>query len=194
MEKPLAEISECWPTRIVLRLLAANLSTTAKQLSATSVLIQQNQHGDYKQNDMASCAEGLLYKDPTKSERNLFSVSVDFFSEHYANTCVAVLIKRGTCKSLFSFWGQKNFKLRNLPSKTSTLFLSRRSACLFFWTTATKSATILKNFEVNILHIVRKESTLLRGNLCIYKCFMDVLYIFDRVFKKNWEMRPILDR
>ena len=43
-------------------------------LSATSVLIQQNQHGDYKQNDMASFAK-TLYKAPTKSERNVFSVS-----------------------------------------------------------------------------------------------------------------------
>ena len=57
--------------KIILRLLAASLSTTANQLSATSVLIQQNQHGDYKQNDMASFAE-TLYKAPTKSERNLF--------------------------------------------------------------------------------------------------------------------------
>ena len=39
------------------------------QLSATSVLIQQNQHGDCKQNDMASFAEAL-YKVPTKSEKN----------------------------------------------------------------------------------------------------------------------------
>ena len=67
-----------WPTKIILRLLAANLSTSANQLSATSVLIQQNQHGDYKQNDMASFAE-TLYKTPTKSERNFFFVSVDFF-------------------------------------------------------------------------------------------------------------------
>ena len=67
-----------WPTKIILRLLAANLSTTAHQLSATSVLIQQNQHGDYKQNDMAGFAE-TLYKAPTTSERNFFFfVSVDF--------------------------------------------------------------------------------------------------------------------
>ena len=33
-------------------------------------------------------------------------------------------------------------------------------------------------------------STMMKGNLCIYKCFIDVLYIFDRFFKKNWEMRP----
>ena len=37
-----------------------------------------------------------------------------------------------------------------------------------------------------------KESTLWKGNLCIYKCFIDVSYIFDRVFKKNWEMRQII--
>ena len=37
-----------------------------------------------------------------------------------------------------------------------------------------------------------KESTLLKGNLCIYKSFIDVLSIFDRVFKKNWEMRQIV--
>ena len=36
-----------------------------------------------------------------------------------------------------------------------------------------------------------KESTLLKGNLCIYKCFMEVLYISYRAFKINWEMRPI---
>ena len=135
--KPLAEISKMrlqplWPTKIILRLLAANLSTSANQLSATSVLIQQNQHGDYKQNDMASFAE--TYKAPTKSERNLFFVSVDFFihSEQYANTCMAVLIRRVTCKSFFFLFGtNKSLKLRNLPSRTSTLFLSRRSTCPF---------------------------------------------------------------
>ena len=100
-----------WPTKIILRLLAANLSTTANQLSATSVLIQQNQHGDYKQNDMASFAK-TLYKAPTKSERNVFFlwVTVDFLihSEQYANTCMAVLITRVTCKSFFfSFWERR---------------------------------------------------------------------------------------
>ena len=73
--KPLTEICEMhqqpvWPTKIILRLLAGNLSTTANQLSATSVLIQQNRNGDCKQNDMASFAEAL-YKAPTKLERNL---------------------------------------------------------------------------------------------------------------------------
>ena len=94
-----------WPTNIILRLLAANLSTKANRLSATSVLLQQNQHGDCKQNDMASFAEAL-FKAPTKSEWNL---CVDFLihPEQYANTCMAVLIRRVTCESLFSFWGQR---------------------------------------------------------------------------------------
>ena len=112
--KPLAEISKMhlqpvWLTKIILRLLATtNLSTTANQLSATSVLIQQNQHGDNKQNDLASFAEAL-YEAPTKFERNLFFVTVDFLihSEQYANTWMAVLIRRVTCKSLFSFGGQR---------------------------------------------------------------------------------------
>ena len=112
--KPLAAISKMhlqpvWLTKIILRLLAiTNLSTTANQLSTTSVLIQQNQHGDNKRNDMVSFAEAL-YEAPTKSERNLFFVTVDFLihSEQYANTWMAVLIRRVKCKSLFSFGGQK---------------------------------------------------------------------------------------
>ena len=137
--KPLAEISKMrlqplWPTKIILRLLAANLSTSANQLSATSVLIQQNQHGDYKQNDMASFAK-TLYKAPTKSERNVFFSVSDcrFFNsfrtvrEHmygsFDYTC-------DVQKLFFFFLGtKKSLKLRNLPSRTSTLFLPRRSDC-----------------------------------------------------------------
>ena len=71
---------------------------------------------------------------------------------------------------------KKSCKLQNLPSRTSTLFLSRWIGALVLFLTATKSATFLKNFQVTyILHIMLKESTLLKGNLCIYKCFIDVL-------------------
>ena len=128
--KPLAEISKMhlqpvWLTKIILRLLATtNLSTTANQLTATSVLIQQNRHGDNKQNDMASFAEAL-YEVPTKSERNLFFVTVDFLihSEQYANTWMAVLIRRVTCKSLFSFWGQRKVL-------SSEIYLRGRRPCV----------------------------------------------------------------
>ena len=165
-----------WPTKIILRLLAANLSTTANQLSATSVLIQQNQHGDCKKNDMASFAEAL-FKTPTKSELNLLCV-------HISNSPGTVREDMYgsfdyTCdrrRFVFFLRTKKSFKLQNLPSRTSTLFLSRRIGALVLFWTATKSATFLKNFQVTyILHIMLKESTLLKGNLCIYKCFIDVL-------------------
>ena len=147
--KPLAEISKMrlqplWPTKITLRLLAANLSTSTNQLSATSVLIQQNQHGDYKQNDMASFAK-TLYKAPTKSERNVFFlwVTVDFLihSEQYANTCMAVLIKRVTCKSFFSFWGQRKVLSCEIYGRGLRPCFFHGGALVLFWT-ATKSATV----------------------------------------------------
>ena len=154
--KPLAEISKIhlqpvWLTKIILRLLATtNLSTTANQLSATSVLIQQNQHGDNKQNDMASFAEAL-YEAPTKSERNLFFVTVDFLihSEQYANTWMAVLIRRVTCKSLFSFWGQRKVLSSKIYLRGLRPCFLHGGALVLFWT-ATKSATILKTFQVNV--------------------------------------------
>ena len=42
---------------------------------------------------------------------------------------MAVLIRRVTCKSLFSFLTKKSLKLGKLPSRTPTVFPSRRSAC-----------------------------------------------------------------
>ena len=121
-------------TKIILRLLAANLSTTANQLSATSVLIQQNPwrlqtkwYGKLSRNVVQGA-------DEVGTESFFGWDIVDFLihSEQYANTGMAVLIRRVTCKSFFSFLGsKKSFNLRNLPSRTSTLFLSRRSACPF---------------------------------------------------------------
>ena len=35
-------------------------------------------------------------------------------------------------------------------------------------------------------------STMMKGNFCIYKCFIDVLYIFDRFFKKKLGNAPDL--
>ena len=87
-----------------------------------------------------------------RSRNGIFFVSVDLLihSEQYANTSMAILIRRVTCKSsFFVFLGtKKSFKLRNLPSRTSTLFLSRRSASPFL--NATKSAAVLQNFQINL--------------------------------------------
>ena len=53
-----------------------------------------------------------------------------------------------------------------------------------------KSAKFFENFLVNFIHYAQGMYV----NLCIYKCFLDVLYILDNVLKKNWEMRPIRGR
>ena len=37
-----------------------------------------------------------------------------------------------------------------------------------------------------------KKTTFLKGNLCIYKCFREVSYIFSSALKKNYKMRPDL--
>ena len=83
--KPLAEISKMylqpvWPTKIILRLLAANLSTTANQVSATASLIQQKQHGDYKKKLYGKLCrtEEASYKAPMKSDEIFFFLSVIF--------------------------------------------------------------------------------------------------------------------
>ena len=172
--KPLAEISKMhsqplWPTKIILRLLAANLSTTANQLSATSVLIQQNQHGDCKKNDMASFAEAL-FKAPTKSELNLLWVHISnspgtVREDMYGSFDYTCDMRR----FVFFLRTKKSFKLQNLPSRTSTLFLSRRIGALVFFWTATKSAAVLQNIQVN-LHLTHyaqgKNDT--ERNSCIY--------------------------
>ena len=63
----------------------------------------------FKQNDLASFAEAL-YKVTRWEQIYFFFMSVDFLihSDQYANTwSMEVLIRRVTCKSLFSFWRHK---------------------------------------------------------------------------------------
>ena len=59
----------------------------------------------------------------------MFFVNVDLVihSQQYVNTCMAVLIRR--VKFFFFLGIQKSFKLRNLSSKTLTLFPSQWSSC-----------------------------------------------------------------
>ena len=78
----------------------------------------------------------------------LFFVSVEFLlhSEQWANTSMADVWH---VKLFFSFWGQRKvLSCEILPSRTPTLFLSRRSASPFL--NATKSAAVLQNFQVNL--------------------------------------------
>ena len=134
--KPLAEISKMylqpvWPTKIILRLLAANLSTTANQVSATAGLIQQNQHGDYKKNDMASFAE-----QKKRCTRRRWSRTKSFCSE---------------CKFLKEFF-QKKVLTCEIYLRGSDFDLNcflHGGALVLFWT-ATNLTTFSKNFQVNL--------------------------------------------
>ena len=65
-------------------------------------------HGDYKQNSWYGKLWRSVVQGADEVGRESF-VSVDFLisPEQYANKCMAVLIRRVTCKCLFSFWGQR---------------------------------------------------------------------------------------
>ena len=115
---------------------------------------------------------------------------VDFLihSEQYANTSgMAVLIRRVTSKSLFSFLTKKSLKLGSLPSRTSTVFPSQRSACPLICDQVRK---VFKEFSVTFYTLCsRKVQHWNEFNLSMN--VSQTFYIFsDRV----WEMRPSLDR
>ena len=112
--KPLAEISKMhlppvWLTKIILRLLATtNLSTTANQLTATfcsnSAKPARRQQTKWYGKLCRSVVRGA---DKVWTESFFVTVQFLIHSQQYANTWMAVLIRRVTCKSLFSFWGQR---------------------------------------------------------------------------------------
>ena len=72
--------------------------------------------------------------------------------------------------SVFFLWRKGSFSSRNRPSRNSTLFSSRRSA----WSVLNATKAAIFRY---ILHPMAKKITFLKGNLCIYKGFIDVLYI-----------------
>ena len=159
ISKPLAENSKmrqqpaAWPTKIILRLQAANLSTTANQLSAASVLIQQNQHGDYKQNNMASFAEALFkqFKAPTKSKRNLLWEYIFLIHpERCTNTCMAVLIRRVACGSLFSFWGQRKVLSCKIYLRGLRPFFFHSGSERFSFLNCDQVSNLFKEFSGNL--------------------------------------------
>ena len=78
--------------------------------------------------------------------------------------------------SVFFLGAKESFSLRNCSSRNSTLFSSRRRALGLFWN-VTKAATFWRILRY-IFYTVAKEITLLKGTLCIYKCFIYVLIHF----------------
>ena len=66
---------------------------------------------------------------------------------------MAVLIRRMTCKGLFSFWGQR----RDLPSRTSTLFPLQRSAFPFL--NCNQVSNLFKEFSGKLTSYTQKRAT-----------------------------------
>ena len=60
-------------------------------------------------------------------------------------------------KFIFLLRTKKSCKLQNLPSRTSTVFLSRWIGALVLFLTATKSATFLKNFQVTYIYTCSRK-------------------------------------
>ena len=67
---------------------------------------------------------------------------------------------------LFLVWTEGSFWLRNGPSRNSSMFSSRRSA---------KCPGQGSEDFSGILYSMVKKITFLEGNLCMYKCFTNVL-------------------
>ena len=91
----------------------------------------------------------------------------------------------------FSFLRRKgSFSSRNLPSKNSILFSSRRSA----WSAlkCNQDSEVFSEFSRTLCTLWPSKSMFLKGNLSIYKCFINVLCIFFSVLKKKYKMRPDL--
>ena len=90
--------------------------------------------------------------------------------------------------SFFFLWRKGTFSSRNRPSRNLTLFSSRRSAWSVF--KCNQGSEVFCWIFRYILQSMAKKITCLKGNLLIYKCFIDVSYIFSWALKKNYKMRP----
>ena len=79
--------------------------------------------------------------------------------------------------SFFFLWRKGSFSSRNGPSTNLTLFSSRRSA----WSVlkCNQGSEVFAEFSGTFCTLWAKKITFLKENICIYKCFIDVLYIFS---------------
>ena len=83
--------------------------------------------------------------------------------------------REGSKECSVSFlWTNESFSLWNCHSRNSTLFSSRWSAWLVL--NHPRQRSFGRNVRY-ILYSMVNESTFLKGKFCIYKGFMDVLYI-----------------
>ena len=75
--------------------------------------------------------------------------------------------------SQLSFWGGREAFHQDIVLRGIQPCFLHGGAHGLFWNT-TKAVKFLLNFQVH-LHSMAKTITFLKGNLCIFKCFIDVL-------------------
>ena len=83
----------------------------------------------------------------------------------------------------FLFVEKESYQPGKLTSMSSTKFSSRQNVCsvLKCMQPIQQSLWIISRY---IFHIIAKEITLSKGNLCSYKCFIDVFFILTLALKK----------
>ena len=83
------------------------------------------------------------------------------------------VIEKAQKKAQFFFAGKgKRFIMKLFFEEFNLIFFTAESA----WPVlkCNQSSDVLENFEVHFFYSMVEEITLLKGNLCIYKCFIDV--------------------
>ena len=75
------------------------------------------------------------------------------------------------------------FKTRVLHFKVKNTTLKEKIAKRML--KCNQDSEVFAEFSGTFCTLWAKKITFLKGNICIYKCFIDVLYIFYSVLKKN---------
>ena len=85
---------------------------------------------------------------------------------------IVQVIERAQKKAQFSFCGQRKAFHHEILRGIEPYFL-HGGALVGLFSAVLKGSHVLENFEVHIYSMVKELITLLKGNLCISKCFID---------------------
>ena len=127
--------------------------------------------------------------------RGVSSISYRLTGEFWINftawgfySLYRLLIK---CKRKLSFLvvGKGKFFIMKLFFEEFNLFSSRWSACPVCFEMQPRQRRFGEFWG---FYSMVKEITFLKGNLCIYKCFIDILFILASVFKEKLQNVPRL--
>ena len=103
-----------------------------------------------------------------------------------------IAIEKVQKKAPFSYCGQRKAFLYEIVFRGIQPYFLHGGALGLSVLKCNQGSDILENFEV-IFSFMVKEITFLNGNLCIYKCFIDVLFILASVFKEKLQNVPRLE-